>query len=212
MSLKNEERKREIYEYINLYIKNNGASPSTAEICRALCLSKATVSKYVNRLQDEKLLDRVGRYGLISRGAHRPKTRMPIIGVVACGKPILAEEDVMGYISVDEDILDGSRDYFALIAEGDSMIEADIKSGDIVYIEKSDTAEDGVIVAAMITDEETAEPKATLKRFFKDTKNHRYILHPENKHYPDIIEHKIGTLHIQSEMLESMNAPLFQEL
>lgn len=204
MSLKNEQRKWEIYEFINSFIKENGISPTTDEISKTLGVAKSTVSKFVNRLADEGLIGRMGRYGFISQGAPRPKSRMPIVGSVACGKPRLTEEDVEGYISVDEDILGGGGEYFALIADGESMIEAGIRSGDIVYIEKTDFAENGNIVVALIEDGETGEPKATLKRFYKDEANRRYILHPENTAMRDIIVNELKILGIARRVLKRL--------
>ena len=205
MSGRNEQRKAEIYSFINGYLRENGVSPTTEEICRQFGISKSTASKFVNRLAEEGLLGRVGRYGLVSADAPRPRARMPIVGSVACGRPTLADEDIMGYITVDEDILGSSGEYFALVAEGDSMIDADIRSGDIVYVERADTAEDGNIVVAMIIDEETGEPKATLKRFFRDEEGSRYILRPENSAYSDIIVDSVKILGIARHILKRIS-------
>ena len=204
MRAKNEEKKIEVYEFINRYISINGTSPTTAEICAAVGLAKATVSKYVNRLAEEGLLDRVGRYGLISSSVMRPKARMPIIGTVACGKPKLADEDVEGYITVDEDIMGGYGEYFALVADGDSMINVGIDSGDIVYIEKTDYAENGSIVVALIEDNETSETRATLKRFFRDEENKCYILRPENDALSDIIVSEVKILGVAKRVLKRL--------
>ncbi len=204
MRSKNEERKKEVYEFINGYINENGTSPTTAEICAALGLAKATVSKYVNRLTEEGLLDRIGRYGLISAETSRPKNRLPIIGSVACGKPKLAEEDIEGYVTVDEDIMGKGGEYFALVADGDSMINVGIETGDIVYVEKTDYAENGDIVVALIEDSETAEPKATLKRFFRDEENKRYRLCPENDNLSDIIVSDLKILGIARRVLKKL--------
>ena len=204
MRAKNEDKKIEVYDFINGYISENGTSPTTAEICAAVGLAKATVSKYVNRLADEGLLDRIGRYGLVSSSVQRPKARMPIIGSVACGKPKLAVEDIEGYITVDEDIMGNSGEYFALIADGDSMINAGIDSGDIVYIEKNDYAENGSIVVALVEDGETSEIRATLKRFFRDEENKRYILRPENDALSDIIVSQVKIIGIARRVLKRL--------
>lgn len=205
MSHRNDERKNQVYSYINEFISRNGISPTTAEICASLSLSKATVSKYVNRLTDEGLLERQGRYGLISQDTHRPRARMKIIGTVACGKPALAEEDIMGYITVDEYILEDGKEYFALVADGDSMIDAGIYEGDIIYVEKTEYAEEGNIVVALIEDEQTGEHKATLKRLYFDKGGEKYILHPENKRYSDIIVDELKILGVGRRVLKHLS-------
>ena len=134
----------------------------------------------------------------------RPKAGMPIIGTVACGKPKLADEDVEGYITVDEDIMGGYGEYFALVADGDSMINVGIESGDIVYIEKTDYAENGSIVVALIEDNETSETRATLKRFFRDEENKCYILRPENDALSDIIVSEVKILGVAKRVLKRL--------
>lgn len=75
----------------------------------------------------------------------------------------------------------GRGEFFALQASGDSMINAGINDGDLVLIRKQNTAEEGEIIVALVDDE------TTLKRFYRDKKNKRFILHPENEKYDDII-------------------------
>lgn len=88
------------------------------------------------------------------------------------------------YIPVDKSLL-GNGEFFALKAHGESMIEAGINEGDIVFIRYQQTAEDGQIVVAIIDDAEDGGVTATLKRFYKD--KHKIRLHPENKGMKDII-------------------------
>ena len=118
--------------------------------------------------------------------------RYPILGKVACGKPILA--------NAEQEVLVGETEIKAdavIIAKGDSMIGARIYDGDIVFIKFQETAENGQIVAVAIENEHTGDYEVTLKRF------HRYgedlvILKPENPNYDDIILQKegINRLHI----------------
>lgn len=185
MRPKNEERKMELYGFVNDYIKEKGVFPTTSEIGSALGMAKATVSKYVTRLTEEGLIERRGRYGAITREHKGAISSMPIIGYIACGKPKLAIEDIEGYLPIDESEL-GGGEFFGLIASGDSMIEAGIAEGDVVYVRRQSTADNGDIVAALIIDEETGEYTATLKRFFKNERNKSYVLHPENREMSDI--------------------------
>ena len=192
MRPRNEEGKEKIYDFINEHIKEYGVSPSTAEIAEKLGTTKSCVSKYVNRLIDEGKVERCGRYQLVTIQNRFSPYRMPVIGAVSCGKPKLATEDIKCYIPLDESLSAG--EYFGLIADGESMIDAGILSGDIVFIRRQDTADDGDIVVAMIEDEYSDETNATLKRFYRDPKNKRYILHPENKMLEDIIVDRVRIL------------------
>ena len=97
-------------------------------------------------------------------------TRVPLVGTVTAGQPILAVESIEAYLPVP--IRGDAKDFFALRVRGSSMIKAAILDGDIVIAQRRDTAEDGDIVVALIDDE------ATVKRFFREKK--RYRLQPEN--------------------------------
>ncbi len=200
MSHRNDEKQYEIYRYIKGYISENGTSPTTSEISAAFKMAKSTTSKYVSRLIDEGLIRRRGRYSLRTSSDSYTPYMMPVIGRVACGKPILAEEDIRGYIPLDESMARG--EYFGLVAEGDSMIEAGIHNGDIVYVKRQNTCDDGDIVVAMIVDEITGEAEATLKRFYRDYENEKYILHPENPTMDDIIVNEVNVLGIAMRVLK----------
>lgn len=105
------------------------------------------------------------------------KIKLPMLGKVACGEPIFADEDRESYIMVGTDI--GAD--FCLQCQGDSMINARIRDGDIVFVKKTDIVENGEIAVVIIDDE------ATLKRFFYYREQNLVILKPENPKYQDII-------------------------
>ena len=108
-----------------------------------------------------------------------PKTRkIPLLGTIACGEPILATENVAEYVDMDTDI----HADFALRCNGDSMINARIFDGDIVYIRKQNSVENGEIAAVLIDGVES-ESEATLKRFFRE--NDKIRLSAENPMYAD---------------------------
>lgn len=112
-----------------------------------------------------------------------PKTRkIPLLGTIACGEPILATENVAEYVDMDTDV----HADFALRCKGDSMINARIFDGDVVYIRKQNTVENGEIAAVLIDGVES-ESEATLKRFFNEGDKIR--LCAENPMYPDIQYH-----------------------
>ena len=102
--------------------------------------------------------------------------RIPILGEIACGDPILCQENFDGYFITDPSIVSAD---FAIYADGDSMIDASINDGDLVFIRKTPTVENGAICAVLIEDE------TTLKRFYKS--EDQIILQPENNKYNPII-------------------------
>lgn len=203
MNPRNDERMTEIYEFIKGYIEENGTSPTTAEICSEFNISKATVSKFVGRLVENGDIERAGRYGLSLVDVSGPRISIPLIGTVACGKPILAREDIECYITVDRRLV-GDGDFFALTARGSSMIEASIQDGDIIYVRRQPYANEGDIVVAMITDELTGEATATLKRLYFDRKNEGYILHPENISMKDIMVKELRILGVAVSVLKKL--------
>ena len=114
--------------------------------------------------------------------------KFPLLGEIACGKPIYADEEHESYISANEDI----QADFCLRAKGDSMINADIYDGDIVFIRKQDIVDDGEIAAVIIEDE------ATLKRVYYDRENNRLQLVAENPKYAPLIyvNEELNYIHI----------------
>lgn len=105
------------------------------------------------------------------------KIKLPMLGTIACGEPIFTDEDRESYVMVGTEI----RADFCLKCQGDSMINARIHDGDIVFIRKQDIVDNGEIVAVIIDDE------ATLKRFYYYKEQNMVILRPENSKYKDII-------------------------
>lgn len=111
---------------------------------------------------------------------------IPLLGRIAAGAPIFAEENIEEYLSFPKSMF-GKGDYFALDVRGDSMIEGGILDGDIAIIRKQETAQNGDIVAALVEDEE-----ATLKRFKRTGKNVQLI--PENSAYQPIVTTNVKIL------------------
>lgn len=175
-----------VYDFIVEYIKENGFPPSVREIC-AKCSIKSTASVYY-------YLEKLNEMGLLKKSPFKKRAiqlntaqqhiSIPLLGTIAAGKPILAVENLEGYIPVSTDIC--KENSFALKIKGDSMIEAGIFNNDIVIIEKTETAENGDIIVALIDDE------ATVKRFYK--KNDKIILHPENSSMTDMVFDEIKIL------------------
>lgn len=157
-----------------------GVSPSVREICAATGLkSTATVHAHLKTLEDKGLITK-GRQGINRsiRISGENTAPVPILGKVTAGMPILAVEEVEGYVPVSENIRRG-RELFALRVSGESMLNAGIHDNDIVVVSKTPTAENGQIVVALIEDE------ATVKTFYREDKHIR--LQPENPDYDPII-------------------------
>ena len=116
----------------------------------------------------------------VTRKYSGEQTQMPIVGSIPCGSPQYEEENIEEYISLPTAIF-GKGDFFILRADGQSMIEAGIEDGDLVVVKKQMEANEGDIVVALVDNQNT------MKRYYRDDKNKKIILHPENKRMKDII-------------------------
>lgn len=168
-------KKQEILQFLTAFIRENSYAPSVREICAAVGLqSTATVHYHLAALRDEGLIcmDELKKRTITLPDA-QPFGRIPVVGVVTAGMPILAVENIEGYIPWD-----GEEDCFALRVQGDSMINAGILDGDKVVVRPQKTAENGEIVVALLDD------SATVKRLKKA--NGELWLMPENPAYAPI--------------------------
>jgi repressor LexA len=173
-------RQKEIFDYIRRYAAKTGYPPTVREIGKAVGLhSSSTVHAHLANLEKIGLLRRDPTKPraielLFDRAKKtiRPGSGLPLVGQVAAGAPILAEENIEEYIEVP-DVVGGEDGDYVLRVRGESMIEAGIFEGDYVIVRPSETAEDGEIVVALIGDE------ATVKRYFREADHIR--LQPENE-------------------------------
>ncbi|HEY8107723.1 MAG TPA: transcriptional repressor LexA [Gaiellaceae bacterium] len=180
-------RQREIWSLLVEYVDRHGYPPTVREIGEAVGLaSPSTVHAHLANLERAGLLRRdptkpralelIGRDKGAAKGgetaaAELPK--LPLLGQIAAGGPLLADENVEDEIAVPESL----HGDFLLRVKGDSMIEAGILEGDIVVVRRAQEARDGEIVVALAGDDETAD-EATVKRFFRE--RGRIRLQPEN--------------------------------
>jgi len=168
-----------IYEYIASCIREQGYPPSVREIGEAVGLkSPSTVHFHLKHLEEAGVIEKgAGKGRAITLTAPPvPEDKVPIVGNVAAGSPILAEECIEDYLTFDTG---GHGDeYFALRVRGESMLNAGILPGDLVVVRRQQTCSNGEIVVAMIEDE------ATVKRFSKQN-GHIWLL-PENEAYSPI--------------------------
>ena len=182
MRSKDQELMRSIIDFINDYHLENYTTPTMQEIADKFNLAKSSASRYVAVMRENGMLEHTkGKSGMktLSMNKFDNVSLAPVVGTVACGKPLLAEENVETYLPLPTSIL-GKGKFFILKAHGDSMINAGINDGDYVIVRKQDSAEVGQIVVALIDDE------ATLKRYYLDNERQQVRLHPENDKYEDM--------------------------
>ena len=170
---------QKIYDYIAACIREQGYPPSVREIGEAVGLkSPSTVHFHLKHLEEAGVIEKgAGKGRAIALTApEMPEDRVPIVGNVAAGSPILAEECIEDYLTFDTGGRSG--EYFALRVRGESMLNAGILPGDLVIVHRQATCSNGEIVVAMIEDE------ATVKRFSRQD-GHVWLL-PENEAYSPI--------------------------
>jgi repressor LexA len=179
MELNLTKRQQEIFDFIKRYSAKNGYPPTVRDIGKAIGLtSSSTVHAHLANLE---------KIGLLRRDPTKPRAMeilvdkakkvvapagLPLIGRVAAGQPILAEENIEEYVEVPQ-IAGGDEGEYVLRVQGDSMKNAGILEGDYVVVHTTETAQNGEIVVALLGEE------ATVKRFFKEKDHVR--LQPENE-------------------------------
>ena len=185
--MKINETLKKLMGYLDKYVSDNGFPPSVREICNDLKIkSTASVYYYLNKLESLNLIRKTksknraieiidSKYKIDAGSV----VKIPIVGHVSCGKPILAVENI-----VDDFIISNvfkKDELFILSAKGDSMTNAGIFDKDYIIVKRQNFAKNGDIVAALIIDDN----EATVKRFF--TKDKKIILRAENPKYADIV-------------------------
>jgi repressor LexA len=193
---KSEIRQQEILAYMKKVISEKGYSPTVREICQALGIkSTSTVHSDIKALENQ---------GLVRKDPAKPRTvlpvdmmpgnktsqdmertdivLLPVIGRVAAGEPILADQNIVDELPVPSRFM-GAGNNFILTVHGDSMINIGINDGDYLIVQESQAADNGEIVVAMVND--GYESAATVKRFFKESDHIR--LQPENDYMDPII-------------------------
>ena len=180
---KSEQKMQDILSFIENYTKNYGYPPTYREISVGVKLKSInSIKKYLDRLEN---LGYICRKNFKSRSIELVKQKQetvnfPILGQVAAGQPILAEQNIENYLTISK-VLIGNLDetaLFALRVDGDSMIEAGINNGDLAIVHYQSSVENGEIAVVMVED------RATVKYFFKE--KDKIILRPANELYKPI--------------------------
>lgn len=180
-------KQKEILEYIKQEILDKGYPPTVREICEKVDL-RSTSSVHAH-------LEKLEKNGYIRRDPTKPRAieivddsfnmvrtemvSLPVVGTVAAGTPILADENISSYFPVPADMVPGGNPSFVLKVKGDSMINVGIYSGDQIFVQSCNTARNGDTVVALIDD------SATVKTFYKEKDHIR--LQPENDTMDPII-------------------------
>ena len=189
-------RQQEIFDFIKRYSARYGYPPTVRDIGKAVGLaSSSTVHQHLANLEKIGLLRRdpskPRAIELLDRAVQevknivRPSDGLPLVGSVAAGQPVLAEENIEEYVAVPEHA-GGDRGEYLLRVRGDSMKNAAILEGDLVVVRPQDTAEDGEIVVALVGEE------ATVKRYFREADHVR--LQPENETMEPIRSREVRVL------------------
>ena len=181
----------ELYKYMEEFLSLNGYAPTVRDICRDLDIkSTATAHYYLNKLTERGLINKDSdKKRAISLKKRTDFIEVPLVGTVTAGSPILAVENLEDYYPLPKEFK-SEETLFMLTVKGDSMINAGILNGDKIVVKKTDYAENGDIVVALIDD------TATVKRFYK--KEDKFILHPENDAMQDIILDNVSIIGVVS--------------
>ena len=183
MRSKNFELMQNIVEFINKEYFDSGRTPTMQEIATAFGISKGCVSNYIAEMQERGMLENNGRCrGICTKLMEKIQQGveyLPVVGSIACGTPMLAEQNIETYLPIPTEFL-GAGNYFILKAYGESMVNAGINDGDMVIVRQQETAEEGQIIVALIDGE------TTLKRYYLDEKRKFIRLHPENDGMDDM--------------------------
>ena len=175
------EKQREVLKVVQAYWSEHHVPPSLADLASALGVQRSTVHQHLLALKKKGYLEHIEGAGRtwrpVTEVGQAETRRIPLVGRVAAGTPVLAQENIEDWITVSNVKLGG--ELFALRVRGDSMIEGGILDGDTVIVRQQYMAADGEIVVALLDDE------ATVKKFRRDGDNAR--LEPMNPNYSPLV-------------------------
>ena len=182
--IKDNSKKKIIVDYIDSYFDDYNESPSLRQISAETGISLSTVHRYLQSLNDDGVLTYKGRHKIQTYRMDKEQTSysMPVLGYVACGEGQEECEEIIEYIRLPESLI-GKGEFFVLISNGESMIEAGIYPGDYVVINKNQKPKVGDIVVALY------EGKNNLKVLKKTDDGKQYFLescNSDKKEYPNI--------------------------
>ena len=180
------DRQKQVLTFISEFTEENSYPPTIRDISDHFSITLRAVQDHISALQKK---------GYLSQSQKRARSikvlsdirdkepelfvgKVPVLGTVAAGKPLLSEENLDGYVNLTEPFVRPGKSYFALRVRGQSMVNAGILDGDLAIVEQTSTAVDGQIIVAVIDD------AITLKRYYKEAE--RVRLQPENPDFQAI--------------------------
>src|SRR3989344_4297989 len=199
-------KQKEVFDFVKIYLKNKGYAPSLEEIQRKFKMaSVSTAHFYISKLKKAGYLEKIkNKARAISIPEKEPLVKIPLLGIIAAGEPIEAISQQNEFIAVAKTKLPKNGDFYALRVSGNSMIDENIKDGDVVLVKQQEVAENGQRVVALIDNYE-----ATLKKFYKERNQIR--LQPANSAYEPIIIRKDRDIKIQGIVIDVIqNEPQLQ--
>ena len=194
------ERQQEVLDFISSFTKENKYPPTVREIGEHFKISLRAVQDHIAALQKKGYLaqtqKRARSLNVVTDSKDNPfVSKVPLLGTVAAGKPLLSEENLDGYVNLTEPFVRPGKSYFALRVRGQSMVEAGILEGDLAVVEQANTAVDGQIVVAVI------DNAITLKRFYKEAD--RIRLQPENAAFEPIYSREVTIVGILTNIVRT---------
>lgn len=189
------EKQNRILELVEEHVRRLGYPPTMQELADSLGVrSKFAIYKHLVALEKKGYIRRSegGARGITLLKSEEPygdgeaEGKVPLVGLVAAGMPLLAEENIQRFVPVPGHLLRSRGNYFALRVQGDSMIDAGVLDGDLVIVRATKAAKDGDIVVALIGDE------ATVKRL--RSRNGQNYLQAENPDFADIVPEQEWTI------------------
>jgi len=197
------ERQKEVLTFISDFIEENSYPPTVREISDHFDISIRAVQDHLTALQKKGHLSQSEKRSrsirvLSDLREKEPKLyvgKIPLLGTVAAGKPLLSEENLDGYVNLPEPFVRPGKSYFALRVRGLSMINAGILDGDLAVVEQASSAADGQIIVAVI------DEAITLKRYYKEAE--RVRLQPENPDFKPIYCTDVRIVGILSSIVRS---------
>ncbi|MBQ7753935.1 MAG: transcriptional repressor LexA [Treponema sp.] len=197
------ERQKEVLTFISQFTEDNVCPPTVREIGDHFGISLRAVQDHITALQKKGYITQTQKRSrsirvLVDMREKAPELyvgKVPLLGNVAAGRPLLSEENLDGYVNLTEPFVRPGKSYFALRVRGQSMINAGILDGDLAVVEQSSTALDGQIIVAVIDD------AITLKRYYKEAG--RVRLQPENPDFPAIYSTDVRVVGILSNIVRT---------
>ena len=197
------ERQKEVLTFISQFTEDNVCPPTVREIGDHFGISLRAVQDHITALQKKGYITQTQKRSrsirvLVDMREKAPELyvgKVPLLGNVAAGRPLLSEENLDGYVNLTEPFVRPGKSYFALRVRGQSMINAGILDGDLAVVEQSSTALDRQIIVAVIDD------AITLKRYYKEAG--RVRLQPENPDFPAIYSTDVRVVGILSNIVRT---------